>query len=344
MKNIVDCEIEYIKSPHLNQIYAGFDMLSAQGLINLKYKKGSGDSLKPLVKVIINKKHSVVYDTLDGLNWVAGDLEENIAYFSNIKADYYFKRSYSEVLKSKNKNLNLFPLGFNYYMNHKLIFNDSIKNIIKNTSIYKALRSNKQNVNSDYFEKKGDTNRKDQIIFFSRLWDPDKEHDLNKKFELNELNKSRINVIKTCKNEFGDIFLGGLIDNDFTRRTVPEYISTPELTKKINYLNNVKKSNICIATTGLHNSTAWKFGEYLACSKAIISEPLKYSVTGDFNPEKNYLEFTNENQLIDNINLLLNDHSMVNKMMINNTNYYNDYLRPDKLILNTLLKLDEITF
>jgi hypothetical protein len=145
--------------------------------------------------------------------------------------------------------------------------------------------------------------------------------------------------LKICREEFGNIFLGGLIDNEYSRRIAPEYISHPDQTKKLNYLNNVKNSNICLATKGLHKSSAWKFGEYIACSKAIISEPIEYSVTGEFTPEHNYLEFSNDNQLIDNINLLLNDNLLINKIMKNNYDYYNEFLRPDKLILNSLLKI-----
>jgi hypothetical protein len=169
MKKIFSCEIEYVNSPHLNQIYLGFEMLRTQGIINLKYKKGSGDPLKPLVKVIINKKYTVIYDTLDGLNWIEGNLDENISFYSNIKADYYFKRSYLSILKSKNQNLKIYPLGFNYYIDHKLIFNDSIKNIVKNSSLYKILKPSEPILNSNYFEKPIKKNKDNQIIFFTRL-------------------------------------------------------------------------------------------------------------------------------------------------------------------------------
>ena len=339
MKKIFNCEIEYFKSPHLNQIYAGFDMLNKQGIINLKYKKKSGNHLKPIIKVIIDKKYTVLYDTLDGLNWTEGSLNENLAYFSKIEADFYFKRSYTEKLKSINNNLRIYPLGFNYFIDHNHIFNDSIKNVIKNSFFYKKLKPWKSTINSELLQKpiiKGKTN---QIIFFSRLWSPETDSNLKNQEELNYINNSRINAIRKCKEEFGNIFIGGLLNDKYARKLAPDLISNPSQTNKINYLKNVEKSTICITTTGLHDSIGWKFGEYIANSKAIISEPLKYSVPGNFNSGKNYLEFNNENELVNNLNLLLKDNKLIDNMMKNNFDYYNEYLRPDKLILNSLLEI-----
>lgn len=339
MKKIFNCEIEYFKSDHLNQIYTGFEMLSKQGIINLKYKKGVGDYSKPVVKVIINKKTTVIYDTLDGLNWTSGNLEENLDYYSKIKADYYFKRSYTEELRDKNKNLKIYPLGFNYFIAHDIIFNDSIKNILKNTSLYKKIKPYKPVFNSSLFEKPFVKNKNNQIIFFTRLWNPEEETNPEKKADIVSLNNSRIKVIKTCKEKFGNIFIGGLEDSEYTRKTAPKYISHPDETRKLNYLKNVEKSNICITTRGLHNSTGWKFAEYISSSKAIISEPLQFSNPGNFSAGKNYLEFTNEEQLVNHINSLLNDNALIHDIMENNFKYYNEFLRPDKLILNSLLEI-----
>ena len=54
-----------------------------------------GNPLKPILKVRINDKYDVIYDTLDGLNWIKASIENNLDYFkNNIKADFYFKRSF----------------------------------------------------------------------------------------------------------------------------------------------------------------------------------------------------------------------------------------------------------
>ena len=111
------------------------------------------------------------------------------------------------------------------------------------------------------------------------------------------------------------------------------------LTKKENFLKIMRECNICIATTGLHNSIGWKFGEYIAASRAIVSEPLRYQLPGDFNKGENFLEFTNDSELVNCIRILQEDKEKVFDMMKSNFMYYNNYVQPDKMILNTLLKV-----
>ena len=88
-------------------------------------------------------------------------------------------------------------------------------------------------------------------------------------------------------------------------------------------------------------SQGWKFGEYVASSRAIVTEPLKYQIPGIFKQEDNYLEFENTSELVNNIRELLNDNEKTMSIMKNNFHYYNNYVQPDKLILNTLLKIYE---
>jgi hypothetical protein len=95
---------------------------------------------------------------------------------------------------------------------------------------------------------------------------------------------------------------------------------------------------ICIATTGLYNSIGWKFGEYVAFSKAIVSEKLLYEVPGNFGPGKNYAEFETAEQCVDQAVALVNEKTTREQMMENNYRYYNEYLAPDKLVWRTLEK------
>ena len=78
MRKLFHCEIEYMPSPHLMQIYAGFFKLQQEGVIDLhlKPKKYVPRSI-PVVHATINKKYKVVYDTQDGLIWINNTLEES---------------------------------------------------------------------------------------------------------------------------------------------------------------------------------------------------------------------------------------------------------------------------
>jgi hypothetical protein len=96
---------------------------------------------------------------------------------------------------------------------------------------------------------------------------------------------------------------------------------------------------ICIATNGLHDSIGRKFGEYVAASRAIVTEELRYQLPGIFSEGINHLEFSNSFDLIKNIQLLEKDRDFMYSMMKSNYNYYRSYLQPDLMVLNTLLKI-----
>ena len=66
-------------------------------------------------------------------------------------------------------------------------------------------------------------------------------------------------------------------------------LAMPEsYTNKESYLRAVKDHSICITTTGLHNWIGWKLGEYVAASRAIVTEPLKFHYLEISAKEKNY--------------------------------------------------------
>jgi hypothetical protein len=111
-----------------------------------------------------------------------------------------------------------------------------------------------------------------------------------------------------------------------------------KLTRRENFLKLIKMCDICIAEVGLHQSIGWKFAEYVAASRAIITEPINYSLSGTFKRNINYLEFNSIDDLIESVNLLFNNQHLRENMMKTNEYYYNRYVRADKLILNTLIE------
>lgn len=303
------------------QIYEGFDRLKKSGTIDLTIRPAEGVKLKPLLNVIVNDRLKIIYDTLDGLNWIKGSGIENLAYFhNNIRADYYFKRSFNrEVEESAPDGCRVLPLGLNY----------SIQSGLQHVTRRDVLRC-------EDLECLPVSSKEPRILFMARLWDPDKTEGEHMKEERMQLNKARIACILACKKAFGKRFSGGLADDDFSRVLAPELILPKDITMKERYIQNLRDHDICIATTGLHNSIGWKFAEYVASSRAIVSEPLQYEVPGNLEPNKNYLEFRDEEGLVQAISSLLDNPEKLQEMMYRNHQYYNEYLRPEKLVLNTL--------
>jgi len=348
MKVPYHCTIFYQKSRHLNQLYTGFYDLEKKGLIQLDVvfskavKEKSG-----ILRAQINGAN-VIYDAKDGLNWTAGGESEGLSFFKTNydEVDYYFKRSYTPFLNGMIPG-KIFPLGLNYSVSPDNFFSVFKQNEWKvlSPSIKKMMISmlnlNETSIKSSEIESLPKISISDYppVIFFARLWEPDKGDDQAYKDELNSINQSRIENILKCRETFGDRFIGGLYDDRFTRRLVPELVVTGKITKKRNYLRLMKKASICIATTGLHKSIGWKMGEYVAASKAIITEPLNYTVPGDFSENKNYLNFSSSSELTEKIDYLLSNPDEIFNMMCNNYFYYHKYLKPENLILNSLLKI-----
>lgn len=346
MKPIFHCELEYAHSPHLAQVYDGFYKLQQRKIITVSVKRGPGNPVTALLKVRLwaadsDRMYTVYYDALDGLNWISAEsTEENLIYFrDNFKADYYFKRSFNpDVLKYSPENCKVYPLGLNYYVDSKHDFNpyrtDRLKKYIK---CIIPRRYHSGTLYSNDYEFPPISNKDTKILFLTRLWDIGEVTGHSKRREREDINDCRIECIEACRREFGNAFTGGLQKNRFAMHHAKDLIAPSGLTNKTAFIRNIRLHNICIATTGLHNSISWKFAEYISNSRAIISEPLQYKVPGEFGSGKNYYEFSGKNELIRQIYYLLNNKEKLQEMMYENFLYYNNFVRSDRLVLNTLL-------
>jgi len=154
----------------------------------------------------------------------------------------------------------------------------------------------------------------------------------------NSINRVRIECLEACRAAFAGHFIGGLSATPYAEQIAPHLIATAGTTDKQSYIQLVKASQICIATTGLHLSTGWRLGEYVAASRAIVSEKIHDELPGDFRAQRNYLEFSTAEELVGAVRRLLSDRSLMSSIMWNNYCYYQTHVRPDSLVLNTLLK------
>lgn len=349
----ITCELTAISDvEHLQQIYAGFQMLHRRKIIKLKQIIPAGylqnknnferwDDYNFLnTTVIINDKIRVCYDTHDW-NWI----DEKIL----SECDFYFKRSFDEsYLEQIGEKHKVFPLGLNYQVtSDKVDFfrakraafyggKDKIKLLLKALRLDNFL-PNSETERIDRMESAPDFSLEPQVLFMARAWDPKMLLDPSQKELVAQINEVRAASIRALRKNFGARFFGGLMRDSFTEKNFNDaLLPDNSLSNKRNYLAKLKNFPICIATTGLNNSTGWKMAEYVAFSKAIVSEPLKFKTTGDFTTGKNYLEFRNSEELIGAVARLIDDKNLRGEMMKNNHEYYEKFVRPDALVLNTL--------
>lgn len=335
-------------SQHLQPIFAGFSLLHAQKIIRLEQTlpkqilKNNNwiDQKFYRMKVVINDAVSVCYDVHDSRK-IDEDLLRDV--------NFYFKRSYDAQYISQLENgKKVYPLGLNYQVTsdkpdlfrlQRASFyggKEKIKHILKSLRLDNYLK-NSEVERLDNMQAAPDFAKEPRVLFMARVWNTQNLPDQSQRQIVEKTNETRAATIRVLRETFGDKFFGGISRDEFSEKHFKDVLLPDNsLSNKRNYLAMLKNFPICVATTGLNDSIGWKFAEYVTFSKAIISEPLKYEVTGDFRKGKNYLEFENDAELVNSIERLMTDDELRNSMMQRNFEYYQNYLKPDKLILNTL--------
>lgn len=326
---------------HAGQIITGFLMLKDQGLDvelinNVKGPAGFYHGM-PMIRAEYRGKR-IVYDLGDGYN-IADDIQTGLD-----NCDFYFKRSFSP---EKNAALlrgyeeKMFPLGLYFRVTHpKSPINEPLWKAVLKTLMGKAsARYFVPKVFAGTPEREGD--RPVRILFLTQLWndhEPGFSEEENR--ERTYINQMRIDIIRALRERYGDAFIGGLNDSALSRDWAPDLIMPAKYTERKRYLKLVHSCDICIGSMGLFESIGGKTGEYVAAAKAIVNERLHYTVTGDFAEGKHYLSFETVDECLNAVQKLVEDPQLRYAMKQANAEYYQQYLRPDVLVRNTLAVVD----
>lgn len=361
------CKIKYDVSPgntHVSQIVAGYKLLEKNGFLKIKsaepcftFRSSGNYEHNSIVEVEINGK-ILAYDMADGYQ----SIHRFDVFDSQLdRLDFYFKRScdLSKHIGMKNAK-KIKPLGFNYLCSCKgnpydnYIWRDYS---IKSAKNYLVHQFNKKENIYDYkiFETNNIKYDDYKLLFLTRLWDSsgitvegikrtypyftDNEATLETekwKQSLEFANKNRLEYVRVLRETYGERAIAGFSADFLSQKLCPELIISGELTERRKYLKEIKKNYICITSEGLHQSIGWKFAEYIAAGKAIVTEPLAYETTGYIENGKNYFVYNNTKELVEACDTLLNNIDLVHEMGKDNINYYNEHLRPDMIVLDSL--------
>lgn len=330
-------------SQHTHPIIAGFLYLADKNAITLKintcFEKKAAYPHYHMVEAIIKEK-KVAFDMLDGYNWNLQAVRDYL-----LKCDLYVKRSFSSsknLVFSEDERKKIVPLGCSFHVTHPTlaqIFPVSIKQIIK--KIVGPLCGNYPDIyyTPNRFESIPQYNDgKLDIIFYTRLWDNTDcpNHNVD---ELEYINSMRIEIIRNLYKRYPNHVYAGLSRSKLAEELAPDLILPKKNTARANYLERMKKADICIGTMGLHESVGWKTGEYIAAAKAIVNETLHYDMIGDFLPGRNYLEFSSIESCLECVETLVGNPQYVYDMKLRNREYYLNYLRPDMQVLRAIERI-----
>jgi hypothetical protein len=352
----IKCTLLYHSlSAHLQQLYTGFVMLHRSGIIELDQERTHAkwayansaphlaNAHRAHLTVVVNESMHLHFDTHDAI--------EVLAEAANA-CDWYFKRSYSSIyIRALPEHIRdkIVPLGLNYNVMPDVIdFYALRRELFAGGSLREKVAAfmravDVRNIQGfrprvGLMETAPDYKAAPRTLFLVAAYDPydDPARSPEKIEDRRSINLTRANCIGLLRSELGPDFVGGFIQSRFAVQTYPDLVVPAAWTIQSNYIERLQSWPICIATTGLHGSIGWKLAEYVAFSKAIVSEKLRYEVPGQFEPGKNYLEFTSPEECLSAVRKLTADSSLRNELMRNNAAYYQRYLRPDSLVLNAL--------
>lgn len=313
---------------------------------------------KLIVEVVVEDK-KIAFDLGD--RWMLAS-KRGKEYLSQVSA--YFARGYDQTSDIVNPNSEHYcekvkPFGFDFYATYPTNPLDTLPtNILAKLKMYIAkIVGYDKCMYSDYFEQNADYKSNNfNIIFYCRLWDansiiiddslPEDVIAYRKymKQEWQAINEMRIGITRQLRANYGKAFRGGIQESELAKRICPELIVPTHEVRKKSYLDKMKNSDICIGSMGLHKSTGWKTGEYIAAARAIVAEQLQYDVPGNFQDGVNYLAFNSIDGCLEAVDKLYRNPDAIYRMKKANEVYYNSYLKIDRQILNAISQVIPIDF
>ncbi|MES2776769.1 MAG: hypothetical protein V4722_21500 [Bacteroidota bacterium] len=328
---------------HSSQIFTGFGLLETAGLVRLTFMKGR--NYRPLRGIVCAEfdNRRIVYDL--------GDNPETVMEEYYRDADFYFKRMAQQHIISKYPKI--LPMGLNYpvydpsdrYLKRAFIMKEKLSvvramlNKTSKLSDILGVKSASASSRLDMMQAFPNPMQKPKVIFAGRLWNQFTSDEL-KNAERNTINNQRIEIVRLLKKRFNENFVGGIVEDEFSKKVCPESVLPRNtFTEKGSYNKHLLQCSIGIATPGLETSVGFKFAEYIAFSKAIVTTPINAIVPGKLQAGSHYSVYNDPEACLGQVERLMNDNELRKEMMENNFAYYQQYLRPDKLVWNTILNV-----
>lgn len=327
------------KTAHLSMPVTGLMMLEKQGRVRLSLALDRSNRRKfpyaPLLGVDGGGKR-LLFDLADGYGGEVERAQRRLA----AQADLIFRRSLSPAETAKlppELRDRMRPLGLHFHVScpgNPIDRIDSWRE--RREDLFQRVFNGapRSYFTLDKFEREPVFCPRPTVLFYTRLWHVPEGDELYESVE--RLNRSRVRLVRELRARCGPRFVGGLqFDPREVRRWGGLMAGVGE-TRRTRYLRAMGGAHICVGSTGLHDSIGWKTAEYVAASKAVVSERLCFQVPGNFREGVNYLSFTDVEGCLEQVEGLLGDPRRVYEMARANQAYYRAYLRPDRLMANAL--------
>lgn len=342
-------------SDHVQQLYTGFHMLKRRGLVDVRQVPTKVVLDRPeLPRHLRGARHAHLRAVLgDGtkIHYDAHNSWEIDTEFLE-EADVYFKRSYaprrlaslglaSDKVHALGLNVHVYPDEPDAFALQRSRSLGGARYAMREWARCVPLLDNLHfTPRVRGLEALPDPSAPARILFMAQAWEPVAHpDDLGEKVEeRRRITETRAECMRALRAEFGSAFSGGFVRSPFAEAAYPDLVLPDhEASTKRAYLERVREHSICVATTGLHGSMGWKLAEYVGLARAIVSEAVNYDVPGGFAAGSHYLSFRTPDECVQAVGRLVTDAELRARLMLNNARYYHAWLRPDALVLNSLL-------
>jgi len=172
--------------------------------------------------------------------------------------------------------------------------------------------------------------KKQFVFFISTLW----QHDNC----IKGTNILRKKFIELCKSHIEIEFEGGF----YSKSSHPQYSKFKEIIflnrySIEKYISKTMLSSFVFNTPAVFNCHGWKLAEFLAMGKAIISTPILNELPAKLIHGKNIHIVSNNSELEEAINLLVNNINYRKHLEIEAKTYYEEFVSP-KSVIKYILK------
>jgi hypothetical protein len=346
-----------VHSEHVLQIYAGLYALHESGDIRVRQRFAAADLQRRLADTGIDyttfgeSLHGLLVD-LEGAGLVFFDVRDGGNYRGDIMdaVAVYAKRAFLPSPHPEHRK-KLIPLGLNYSVYHdRTTALELVKSIRQSAlsplgpkqlaisllrifpSIGRSLGVPTVGALTEPVEAKQPV----RAIFAARTWVPTEVPPLPPQAVV-KMNDFRANCIRELREHLGARVTAGFAHSEHARECYPDCLLDPQFSsRRRDYLRNLRAYSVCVSTAGLWDSTGWKFAEYVALGRAIVSEPIRFGLPGPMSPGENYLEFTTPAQCASRVAELLDDDAARQSMMQKNARYFAEYGTPQAVVARAL--------
>jgi hypothetical protein len=172
------------------------------------------------------------------------------------------------------------------------------------------------------------------VVAMAGLWDPDElpARQRLKRLEWESLNRQRVGCIRALRRAFGALAYVGVRPSAFARRYCPDVVLPTHRSGSFQaFLHRLRSHPVVVTSTGLHGSNGYRLAEGVAMARAVVTEPLRYEVPGEFAPHSHYLQYTTPQECVDRVAWLFDRPDDRREMMYRNWQYSSRWLRPDRV-------------